>query len=153
MQGEHPWCSPRGQRPVPSHTIGATNLGLFLLPRSHRTLNSHTHHFSLSSLGGSAPVDFSNPSSFFPIIVCEPCGAAALTACEFGVMPVNQLVRWRGRPPTARRARHRLGTSRDTEKLEKIGAEQEEGWGGWSTVGAAVEVKRYGELVAGGKSR
>lgn len=98
-------------------------------------------------------MDFSNPSSFFPIIVCEPCGAAALTACEFGVMPVNQLVRWRGRPPTARGARHRLGTSRDTEKLEKIGAEQEEGWGGWSTVGAAVEVKRYGELVAGRKSR
>lgn len=144
MQGERLWCSPRGQRPVPSHSIGATNLGLFLLPRSRRTLNSHTHHFSLSSLGGGAPVDFSNPSSFFPIIACEPRGAAALTACEFGVMPVNQLVRWRGRPPTARGTRHRLGPSGDTEKLEKVGAKQEEGWGDGARPGAAAEVKCEG---------
>ena len=92
----------RGEHPCRQHSGAATLLlpvlsvppamGCSSAPIAHVT-HTHTHgcNFSLSSLGGGAPVDFSNPSSFFLIIVCEPCGVAALTACEFGVMPVISL--------------------------------------------------------------
>lgn len=73
--------------PEPSRAGAVAGCPLSLLPVAPSS-HTHTHHFSLSSPGEGAPVDFSNPSSLFPIIVCEPRGAAASTACGSAVMPV-----------------------------------------------------------------
>lgn len=61
------------------------------LPPPRGTELTHTHHFSLSSPGEGAPVDFSNPSSLFPIIVCEPRGTAAIDSPRLCCDARNQL--------------------------------------------------------------
>lgn len=81
-----------GQSPQPSPSRAGAGAGcpLSLLPVAPSS-HTHTHHFSLSSPGEGAPVDFSNPSSLFPIIVCEPRGTAAIDSPRLCCDARNQL--------------------------------------------------------------
>lgn len=100
------------------------------LPPPRGTELTHTtHHFSLSSPGEGAPVDFSNPSSLFLIIVCEPRGAAASTARGSAVMPVIS--------SGASHCQGLLWGRRGT-------------WREGSRVGAPLGISLYGELVSTG---